>query len=378
MMTDTRIDELLDGPAYGTPVAERGPLLLDLLRDQVSSAAARSPAYANVVRHWPVPLDEADAVADLPYLPVSVFKRNPPLALVPETDVLRELHSSSTTGQAPSRIAVDRVTALRMTRGAVQILRDFVGPERRPYLVMDVPASNAATTEVGARGAAIRALMPFASSVTYGLRADPSGESVPDVDVLRAFVDEHGDGPVLVYGFTSVLWTALVRPLAESGLDLGLPNVHLLHSGGWKKLAAEAVSKEEFTSATASVFGCAPDRVIDYYGMVENLGIVYPDCQFGNKHAPVTGEVIVRDPLTLAPVGEGETGLLQVCSVLPESFPGHLLLTEDLATVKMHDGCPCGRPGLAFRFAGRAPRTETRGCGNVDARRPHPLEVTTA
>lgn len=376
MMTAARIDELLDGPAYGLSLAERSPLLLELLRDQVRAAAARSPAYANVVRHWPVAPDEAGTIAELPFLPVTVFKRNPPLALVPEADVMRVLHSSSTTGRAPSRIAVDRATALRMTRGAVQILRDFVGPERRPYLVVDVPAANAATTDVGARGAAIRALLPFASSVTYALRAGPDGEPAPDVDALRAFVDAHGAGPCLVYGFTSVLWTALVRPLAESGLDLGLADIHLLHSGGWKKLAAEAVSKADFTAAAASVFGCAPERVIDYYGMVENLGIVYPDCRCGNKHAPVTGEAIVRDPLTLAPVGEGETGLLQVCSVLPESFPGHLLLTEDLATVVLEDGCPCGRPGLAFRFAGRAPRTETRGCGNVDACRPQPQEVT--
>ncbi len=373
-MTDARIDALLDGPAFGLSPDERRPLLLELLREQVRRAASRSPAYANVVRHWPVTPDEAADVADLPWLPVTVFKRNPPLALVAEADVMRELHSSSTTGRAPSRIAVDRTTALRMTRGAVQILRDFVGEERRPYLVVDVPASNAAAAEVGARGAAIRALLPFASSTTYGLRAGPDDVPAPDVDALRAFVDAHGDGPCLVYGFTSVLWTSLVRPLAESGLDLGLADIHLLHSGGWKKLADEAVSKADFTAAAAAVFGCDPERVIDYYGMVENLGIVYPDCPYGNKHAPVTGEVIVRDPLTLEPVGEGETGLLQVCSVLPESFPGHLLLTEDLATVALEDGCPCGRPGPAFRFAGRAPRVETRGCGNVDACRPQ--EVT--
>ena len=44
-------------------------------------------------------------------------------------------------------------------------------------------------------------------------------------------------------------------------------------------------------------FGCSADRVIDFYGMVENVGVIYPDCAEGNKHVPVFGDVIVRDPL---------------------------------------------------------------------------------
>jgi acyl-protein synthetase LuxE len=73
--------------------------------------------------------------------------------------------------------------------------------------------------------------------------------------------------------------------------------------------------------------------------------------------------------LTLKPVNAGEVGLVQVCSVLPSSFPGHLLLTEDTAQVIASDGCRCGRSGLAFRFAGRVAKAEARGCGNVEARR---------
>jgi phenylacetate-coenzyme A ligase PaaK-like adenylate-forming protein len=84
---------------------------------------------------------------------------------------------------------------------------------------------------------------------------------------------------------------------------------------------------------------------------------------------PAFAEIIVRDPLTLAPVKAGQQGLIQVCSVLPTSFPGFLLLTEDLAEVIDYDQCPCGRRGTSFRFAGRAPKAEVRGCGNLEARR---------
>jgi hypothetical protein len=77
----------------------------------------------------------------------------------------------------------------------------------------------------------------------------------------------------------------------------------------------------------------------------------------------------VRNPLTLEPVAPGEHGIVQVCSVLPTSFPGHLLLTEDMAQVIAYDGCPCGRRGISFRFAGRVPKAELRGCGNIESKR---------
>ncbi len=103
--------------------------------------------------------------------------------------------------------------------------------------------------------------------------------------------------------------------------------------------------------------------------MVENVGIVYPDCVEGNKHPPTYGEVVIRNPLTLEPAAVGETGIVQVCSILPTSFPGHALLTEDLGEVMHADHCGCGRPGVAFRFKGRSPKAELRGCGDVLARR---------
>jgi phenylacetate-coenzyme A ligase PaaK-like adenylate-forming protein len=148
-----------------------------------------------------------------------------------------------------------------------------------------------------------------------------------------------------------------------------MPKVHILHSGGWKRLQEQAVEKTLFDEGLAKVFGCSPGRVVDFYGMVESVGVIFPDCAEGNKHAPAYGEVIVRSPLTLEPVAPGELGLVQVCSVLPTSFPGHLLLTEDLARVVAYDGCPCGRRGISFRFAGRVPKAEVRGCGNLQSKR---------
>jgi hypothetical protein len=362
---EARIDELLAIPPYALSPQDRELAFLALLKDELEYACSRNAGYRNYVRHWPVEPRAAPKVADLPYLPVSLLKADPPFALVEPHEIKKTLTSSFTTGQTPSRIALDSPTARRMSKAVAAIVQDFLGAQRRPYLVVDVPGSVAQGPEMGARGAAIRGLMPFATEVTYCLRPDSTGDLVLERDKLLGFAKTHRDSAVLVYGFTYILWQYLVRPLLAESVSLEMPNVHILHSGGWKRLQDEAVDKKSFNHGLAQVFGCSADRVIDFYGMVENVGVIYPDCAEGNKHVPVFGEVIVRDPLTLEPVGEGEQGMVQVCSVLPTSFPGHLLLTEDVAEIVCRDGCRCGRRGIGFRFVGRVPKSELRGCGNI-------------
>jgi len=364
-----RIDQLLAIPPYGLPPEERQAALLGLLKDELEDASSRNAGYRNYIAHWPVPPRSASRISDLPYLPVGLLKAQPPLSLVEAQEIKRVLTSSSTTGQMPSRITLDSPTARRMTKGVVAIAQDFIGSSRRPYLVVDVPGSTRGGPELGARGAAIQGLHPFASEATYCLELDQNGDLRLDRDKLRGFAESQGSSSVLIYGFTYILWKYLVKPLMAENISLGMPDVHILHSGGWKLLQDEAVDKKSFNNGVARVFGCSADRVIDFYGMVENVGVIYPDCPEGNKHVPAFADVLVRNPLTLEPVSEGEQGIVQVCSVLPTSFPGNLLLTEDIAEIVSYDGCRCGRRGTCFRFVGRVAKSELRGCGNIDRKR---------
>ena len=52
-------------------------------------------------------------------------------------------------------------------------------------------------------------------------------------------------------------------------------------------------------------------------------------------------------------------------SLLPISYPGHNLLTEDLGTIHGLDGCTCGRRGKYFSVEGRVEGTQLRGCSDV-------------
>jgi phenylacetate-coenzyme A ligase PaaK-like adenylate-forming protein len=363
------IESLLATRPYAMAPEQRQAALLALLKQELDYACGQSPQFRNYVEHWPADFHAANTLADLPYLPVGAFKADPSLALVAAREIKRIIRSSATTGQVPSRIVLDAPTARRMTRGLTTIIRDFIGPARRPYLVIDTPENLTAQPELGARGAAIQGLGSFATETVACLRWDHQGNSFLDLDKLLACAEKWKQTEVLVYGFTYVIWTYLVQPLERQGVTLSMPKVHVLHSGGWKRLQQQAVTRDVFAHRVAALFGCSHDRVIDYYGMVENVGVAYPDCAYGNKHVPAFAEVIVRNPFTLAPVEEGHRGLVQVCSVLPTSFPGFLVLTDDLAEVIGQDGCACGRRGFHFRFAGRVPKVEVRGCGNLETTR---------
>jgi phenylacetate-coenzyme A ligase PaaK-like adenylate-forming protein len=141
------------------------------------------------------------------------------------------------------------------------------------------------------------------------------------------------------------------------------PGSLLIHGGGWKKLQERKVSNEVFKAALRNTFGL--ERVHNYYGMVEQVGGIYFECEAGWLHTPSYADVIIRDRMTLAPLATGEEGLIQVLSVLPRSYPGHSLLTEDLGTIAGEDDCPCGRMGKRFSVSGRLPRAELRGCSDT-------------
>lgn len=289
------------------------------------------------------------------------------LSAIPPEKIVRELHSSSTTGQRPSRIVIDKTTAFRQSRALVSILKEHIGNQRRPFLVLDCAESVGQGDSLSARGAAIRGVGNFASKTVFALDRTSSGDLQPDWKRIADFFADHGAGPVLLFGFTFMVWTHFILEAERRGLSFTAPEAVLMHSGGWKKLSAQAVSKEEFTRRAAAVLGTSTHKVLDFYGMIEQVGTVFVDCPAGNKHAPAFAEVILRRPLSLQPVDVGQSGIIEVLSVLPTSYPGHALITEDQGILLGIDDCPCGRKGKYFRFTSRIERAEVRGCGDTFA-----------
>lgn len=358
------LDELIAAPQYTVGFAEKQRLFPPLLAEAFARNAARQEGFANFLSGYGYERRDDLTLEDFPPLPVSVFKHFE-LMTCDRAEVVRELNSSGTTGQQPSRIFLDKRTSQLQTRAVLSILKSYLGSHRRPCLVLDVPESNDPGAKVlTARGAAIRPFESFSCETVYGLRSD-NGEPVVDWDALRGFAARHAKGDVLVVGFTFLLWSRVVTPLRRDGRALDLGRAQVFHGGGWKKLTEDAVSKEMFNDGLAGCLGCSPRAVHDFYGLVEQVGSIFVDCEEGHKHAPNFATVRIVDPTTMRTVRPGDDGLIEVISLLPHSYPGQVLLTEDLGRLISVDECPCGRKGVAFRFLSRVEQMEVRGCGDT-------------
>ncbi|MEJ8568231.1 hypothetical protein [Elongatibacter sediminis] len=303
----------------------------------------------------------ADDRASLPWLHVGLFKQ---INLRTEAEGIhheRTLKSSATSSGVASRIALDRTSSQLQSASTLAILRDFVGDQMRPLLVLDSAKSLRARGEVSARIAAALSLRPLASEIQF-LLEDADNPASLKWDLLEEKL--HGHDSLLVYGFTWMLWLAWAAAEIPTSVRQALSGkrIHFVHSGGWKKLEAMQIEPEHFNDTLTSTLH-AESAVTDFYGLVEQVGIIFPLCASGYRHPPVWADVLVRDPWTLAPL-TSEPGQLQLMNTLPRGAPYHNVLTEDLGRLVPGE-CACGRSGTRFELIGRVPKAEIRGCANV-------------
>jgi len=356
------VDQLLAGAPYGLGGAEKQAVLLSVLGALTRSHYERCEIYRRVVDGVFGGLKERyEALADLPFIPVSLFKQFE-LRSVPTEEIFRVLTSSGTTGQAVSRIFLDHATAARQAKALVRIMQHFIGKDRWPMVILDHPGVIKNRESFSARGAGILGLMQFGRQPIYALKDDMSF----DVELVEAYLNQQHGRPVLFFGFTFMAWLHGISALAAMDRRLISNRGVLIHSGGWKKLEAARVDAAAFNVGACERLGV--ERVINFYGMVEQVGSVFFENEVGALQTPVFADVIIRDPFTLRPLPAGKSGLIQVLSMLPQSYPGHSLLTEDLGEWLGEDS-PGGMAGRFFRVSGRAPRSEVRGCSDTYVQR---------
>ena len=305
-------------------------------------------------------------IEDIPPIQVSVFKAlGRELSSVPADEIRLTLQSSATSG-TPSSVTIDKITSKRQVKAMVRVVSEFIGNERCPFLVMDVDPKEGFRELLGARFAAVSGYLNFASKVGYFLKVNEKNRYYFDIDGIRNFIEElDPQKPVVVFGFTYILYSEILKPLQEKRVSFSLPEgSKIIHIGGWKKLEAEKIAKKDFNKLAAQTFGIDEEDVIDIYGFTEQMGLNYPDCQCGCKHVPLYSDIIVRDIVTKEVLPPEKEGLLEFVSVVPHSYPGNVVLTDDLGYVE--DGpCTCGRAGIRFRVTGRLKKAEIRGCGDI-------------
>lgn len=359
------MDELFTLPAYADD-AEQQDLYLKALQEELVFHYEHNEMYRKFCdRKGFNPKSAIRSFESIPPVAVSVFKDlGMGLQSVPKEDIKLRLQSSATSG-TPSTIVVDKITSKRQAKAMVKVIQEAIGHERKPFLVMDIDPRSEFRSLLGARFAAITGYLNFASKAGYFLKAK-DGISYFDVDAMQEYVAGiDKTQPVVVFGFTYILYSNVLKAVREKGISIPLPKgSKIIHIGGWKKLESEKISKELFNQQLADCFGIEPVDVIDIYGFTEQMGLNYPDCPCGCKHESSYVKVLVRDIVTDKVLSAGEEGKLEFITPIPHSYPGNAVLTDDLGMI-IDDPCPYGRPGKRFRILGRLKKAEIRGCGDI-------------
>ena len=359
-------ETMLKTPSFSLERKEKTQVMTERLNVLTKHHYNNCEDYRKILDAMNYDVNKTIQYDDIPFLPVRIFKEKN-LKSVSDDSVVKIMTSSGTTGQNVSKIYLDKTTASNQQKIMVKIVSDFiVSNHRMPMIVIDTQSVLKDRKSFSARGAGILGFSIFASDKIFALNDDMS----LDVDGVRSFLKKHEGQRILLFGFTFMIWKHFYRELERlsgEGIKFDLSNGIMIHGGGWKKLIDESVSTSEFNRRIGEVTGLK--RIHNYYGMVEQTGCIYMECEHGHLHTSIFSDIITRRPLDFSKCNYGEEGIIQVISTIPESYPGHSLLTEDRGTIIGEDDCPCGRKGKYFSISGRISKAEIRGCSDTYATR---------
>ena len=358
MLNDLDLNVYIDNWNKETLALSRNQLKLKFLSDLTAHHRINCAPYSKILSHMKNVGIPTMNLAAIPFIPVGLFKHLELLS-VPLESVSKTMNSSGTSGQLPSRIYLDKENSINQSKSLARIVTERVKIDRAPLLVIDSPDVVKNRNQFSARGAGILGFSIFGRPVTFALNPDMS----INFDAVKEFCENNSKTKTLCYGFTSIIWEHFILKLSELGIDLDLNRSTLIHGGGWKKLIEQQVSSAEFNATVQRVISIG--ATINYYGMVEQTGSIYMECEEGYLHTSAFNEILIRRGSDFSIAELGEVGLIQVLSVLPSSYPGHSIITEDVGRIFGEDNCTCGRIGKYFKVDGRLKSAEIRGCSDT-------------
>ena len=354
----SEIESLFEIKPYSLDQKEKDEMFAKAMNEAIRYHYDRSEEFRKICDNRNFVPGETTSVESIPFLPVSLFKTFQ-LRSVPASEIIKTIYSSATTSNSPSTIFLDDITSKRQTKALISIMKDFL-INKKNFLIIDQQTDLNNSREVKSRESAIRGFFPFMESMNFCL------DSNLKFDLSKIY--ELPTENCCIMGFTWLLYTTIIE---NENNDLlreffrKIKNPVIIHIGGWKKLGDKKISKDEFNKKISEFFNCKKENIMDIYGMTEQLGTIYPDCNQGNKHVSVFSEIFIRNTNTLEIEEMGKSGFIQLVSPIPKSYPGISLLSDDIGKIIGVDDCPCGRKGKYFRFVKRTEKADIKGCGDT-------------
>jgi phenylacetate-coenzyme A ligase PaaK-like adenylate-forming protein len=351
------IEEIANKAESFTMLDELESFKYALFRNLTEFHVQKCLGYKRIVESFFKTYSSSTRIEELPYIPIGLFKQMD-LISAPQSAIVTTLNSSGTSGNT-SRVYLDKVTAINQIKVLTNIFFETISNKKMPLVVIDFGNDVISTGNINARSAAVKGFSIFASEVHYVLNKNLDIQ----LDQFSKLAKKFGESEILFFGFTFVIWNNLLKELESNNIKFAFTKGTLIHGGGWKNLESYKVSNEIFNNCAKDRLGVM--RVLNYYGMAEQTGSIYFECSASFLHTTHYGHVIIRNYHDFSVAKIGEEGIVQLLSVVPTSYPGHSILTEDIGVILGDDGCKCGKSGRYFKILGRLPEAEIRGCGDA-------------
>lgn len=358
-----KTDELIKSNPYSLSSNEKNKIFLDSMKESIQFHYDNCKDYKNFCEKKSFDPINFSKLESIPFLPVSLFKKIE-LISVPKNEIIRTIHSSSTSGNLPSIINLDKITVKRQIIMLNSILKNFFDDEKPSFLIIDHDSTiNSNDLELSSRGSAIRGMLGFSKDFFFLLNDELQFDFKKISDALK----NADNNKTCIFGFTWLIYKIITNDYPEEIKNLfqKLNNAFVVHIGGWKKLSDQSVDKNSFNKTISKFFNTKPENVVDFYGTTEQLGLVFPDCKKGYKHVPIFAEILIRDIHDQSVLPFNTSGFIQILCPVPNSYPGVSILTDDIGEILGEDDCPCGRKGKYFVFRKRSEIADPKGCGDT-------------
>ncbi len=294
-------------------------------------------------------------IINSPYIMVNMFKEHEMMS-VPPSQIALTLGSSGTSGQRSlqhlDKGSLDRVKDLAFT-----IHQELGMTSEKKYNYLCFTYDPKVADDLGT--AFTDELLTSFTGINEVYYAIQFNETKNDFElneegVVKKLSEFASNGhSTRILGFPAFLYKIVKKYNIE--LSLG-PDSWIQTGGGWKNHSDEILTKTEFRYIMSKSLGLPAENIRDLFGMVEH-GIPYVDCQKGYMRIPNYARIIIRDPITLAPVTDGEYGLIQFICTYNTSYPSMNLLSTDYGrVVSIDDGAKI------LEIKGRAGVQKHKGC----------------
>ena len=348
------IDRIIsNSEAFGN-LDKKKSFFLKKIKELFKHHNKKCPQIKNFLDKNNINIDKIKDIEKIPYLPVKIFKELD-LKSIKNDEVFKVLKSSGTSGNL-SKIFLDKKNSLNQTKVLNKIITYLFGKKRMPMLIVDSKEVFSDRNNFSARAAAILGFSFMGRDHTYLLNNDFSF----NYKIYENFKRKYFNQKFLIFGLTHLIWEKLLNN--KNLKNENFTNSILLHGGGWKKLNELRISNTKFNKKLFQKFNLK--KIHNYYGMVEQTGSIFLECDKCSSFVTsIYSDIIIRDKY-LNEIKDNKIGFIQSLSLLPSSYPGHSILTEDLGKL-INNNCSCKKKGKRFLVLGRTEKSEIRGCSDV-------------